>query len=230
MEKACYKFLIVIIIIIIISYFYSEQSSARSAERSDFIIFIIFITARGLGIRQWRHRAFCVSRQHRLCRLWPSHRLWIKVYRRWITNNFPCKWHTSTTSGSKSSPRKIFHRNSSGARTPTSNSAWTTKDSRRRRQQETAEQKEHRLAQQETEEQEIGIRGIMIVHCRKPIPADICRSKSAKFQLCITARTIIIFRRTAPGQICSLFLSFSNSGRRNNAKSAYQYTVNNNTT
>ncbi|CAH3019458.1 unnamed protein product, partial [Porites evermanni] len=53
---------------------------------------------------------------------------------------------------------------------------------RRRRQQETAEQKEHRLAQrrqrrqQETEEQEIGIRGIMIVHCRKPIPADICRS------------------------------------------------------
>ena len=58
---------------------------------------------------------------HRLC-------LWIKVNRRWITNNFPCKWHTSTTSGSKSSPRKIFHRNSSGARTPTSNSAWTTKE------------------------------------------------------------------------------------------------------
>ena len=98
---------------------------------------------------------------------------------------------------------------------------------RRRRQQETAEQKEHRLAQrrqrrqQETEEQEIGIRGIMIVHCRKPIPTDICRSKSAKFQLCITARRIIIFRRTAPGHICSLFLSFSKSGRRNNAKSAF---------
>ena len=59
---------------------------------------------------------------------------------------------------------------------------------RRRRQQETAEQKEHRLAQrrqrrqQETEEQEIGIRGIMIVHCRKPIPADICRSKSARLR------------------------------------------------
>ena len=51
---------------------------------------------------------------------------------------------------------------------------------RRRRQQETAEQKEHRLAQrrqrrqQETGAQEIGIRGIIIVHCRKPIPADIC--------------------------------------------------------
>ena len=104
---------------------------------------------------------------------------------------------------------------------------------RRRRQQETAEQKEHRLAQrrqrrqQETEEQEIGIRGIMIVHCRKPMPGDIRTSKSAKFQLCITARTIIIFRRT---DICSLFLSFSKSGRRNNAKSAFQCTVNNNTT
>ena len=57
MEKACYKFLIVIIIIII-SYFYSEQSSARSAERSDFIILSrakrvrSLLTARGLGIRQ----------------------------------------------------------------------------------------------------------------------------------------------------------------------------------
>ena len=101
----------------------------------------------------------------------------------------------------------------------------------------------HRLAQrrqrrqQETEEQEIGIRGIMIVlHCRKPrflsfpVSPQIYRSKSAKFQLCITARRIIIFWRTAPGHICSLFLSFSKSGRRNNAKSAFQYTVNNNTT
>ena len=86
---------------------------------------------------------------------------------------------------------------------------------RRRRQQETAEQKEHRLQRRqrrplETEEQKIGSRGIMIVTCRKPLPADICRSKSAKFQLCITAQTIIIFRRTAPGHICSLFLSFLN--------------------
>ena len=114
---------------------------------------------------------------------------------------------------------------------------------RRRRQQETAEQKEHRLAQrrqrrqQETEEQEIGIRGIMIVlHCRKPrflslpVSPPIYRSKSAKFQLCITGRRIMIFRRTAPGHICSLFFSFSKSRHRNNAKSALQYTVNNNTT
>ena len=114
---------------------------------------------------------------------------------------------------------------------------------RRRRQQETAEQKKYRLAQrrqplqQETEEQEIGIRGIMIVlHCRKPrflsllVSSPIYRSKSAKIQLCITARRITIFRRTARGHICSLFLSFSKSGSRNNAKSAFQYTVNNNTT
>ena len=85
---------------------------------------------------------------------------------------------------------------------------------RRRRQQETAEQKEHRLAQrrqrrqQETEEQEIGIRGIMIVHCRKPIPADICRSKAATFQLCITARRIIIFRRTALPYLFLVFVFF----------------------
>ena len=114
---------------------------------------------------------------------------------------------------------------------------------RRRCQQETAEQKEHRLPQrrqrrqQETEEQETGIRGIMIVlHCRKhrflslPVSPPIYRSKSLKFQLCITARRMIIFRRTALGHICSLFFSFSKSRRRNNAKSALQYTVNNNTT
>ena len=53
---------------------------------------------------------------------------WNRVYHRRITNNFPCNRHISTTSGSKSSPRKIFYRNSSGARTLTSNSAWTTKE------------------------------------------------------------------------------------------------------
>ena len=79
-------------------------------------------------------RAFRVSRQHRLLPPFTKahfvfiHRLWNKVYHRWITNNFPCKWLKSTTSGSKSSPRTIFHRNSPGARTPTSNSAWTTKE------------------------------------------------------------------------------------------------------
>ena len=35
---------------------------------------------------------------------------------------------SSTTSGCNSSPSKIFHRNSSGTRTPTWNSAWTTKE------------------------------------------------------------------------------------------------------
>ena len=46
------------------------------------------------------------------------HRLWNNVYNRWITNNLPCKWHitASTASAWKSSPRKIFHWNSSGER------------------------------------------------------------------------------------------------------------------
>ena len=114
---------------------------------------------------------------------------------------------------------------------------------RRRRQQETVEQKEHRLAQrrqrrqQETEEQEIGIRGIMIVlHCRKPrflslpVSPPIYRSKSAKFQLCITARRVTIFRRTAPGHISSLFFFFFlNPEAEIMLNSAFQYTVNNNT-
>ena len=77
---------------------------------------------------------------------------------------------------------------------------------------------------------------MIVLHCRKPrflsvpVSLPIYRSKSAKFQLCITARRIIIFGGTAPGHICSLFFSFFKSGRRNNAKSAFQYTVNNNTT
>ena len=84
------------------------------------------------AVRQCRHGTFCVSRQHRLCRRWPRrifmyyswkavvliHRLWNSVYHRWITNNFPSKWHrtASTASACKSSPRKIFHWNSSGER------------------------------------------------------------------------------------------------------------------
>ena len=63
-----------------------------------------------LGDRQWRHvalchGAFCVSRQHRLCRRWPGRtftlysfradvfirRLWNNIYDQWITSNFLCK-------------------------------------------------------------------------------------------------------------------------------------------
>ena len=124
---------------------------------------------------------FCVSRQHRLCHRWPGriftyyfwkavvfiHRLWNSVYHRWITNNFQCKWHTNTTNGSKSSPRKIFHRNSPGARTPTSNSAWTTREktSTRNRGAERTSLSMHsegnaenkRQRNRGTEEQETGI-------------------------------------------------------------------------
>ena len=44
-------------------------------------------------------------------RRWPKYLFIVcetKFTHRWITNNFPCKWHTSTTSGSKSSPRKVY--------------------------------------------------------------------------------------------------------------------------
>ena len=57
---------------------------------------------------------------------------------------------------------------------------------------------------------------MIVLHCRKPrflslpVSPPIYRSKSAKFQLCITARRIIIFGRTAPGHICSLFFLFLN--------------------
>ena len=46
------------------------------------------------------------------------HRLWNNVYHPWIKNNFPSKWHrtASTASACKSSPRKIFHWNSSRER------------------------------------------------------------------------------------------------------------------
>ena len=44
-------------------------------------------------------------------RRWPKYLFIVcetKFTHRWITNNFPCKWHTSATSGSKSSPRKVY--------------------------------------------------------------------------------------------------------------------------
>ena len=49
---------------------------------------------------------------------------------------------------------------------------------------------------------------MIVLHCRKPrflslpVSPPIYRSKSAKFQLCIMARIVIIFGRTAPGHIC----------------------------
>ena len=193
-----------------------------------------------LGVRQWRHRAFCVSRQHRLRCRWPRRILtclFVVCESKFAIGESRTISHANDTQAQQVAPNPRPGRFSTETLLDWGRRLQTQREQRRRRrQQETAKQKEHRLAQrrqrrqQETGEQEIGIRGIMIVHCRKPIPADICTSKSAKFQLCITARTIIIFRRTAPSHICSLFLSFSKSGRRNNAKSAFQYTVNNNTT
>ena len=99
-----------------------------------------------LGVRQrrhvaLRHEAFFVSRQNRLCRRVFFNRLWNNVYDRWITSNFPCKWHgkASTTSGWKSSPAKIFHWNSSGERRLKFIASGSKKTN--------AKQREHRLAQ-----------------------------------------------------------------------------------
>ena len=94
-------------------------------------------------------------RQSRLCHRWPSrtfmlyswradlffNRLWNNVYNRWIKSNFPCKWHrtASKTSGWKSSPARIFHRNSSGERRLKFIASGSKKT--------TALQTEHRLAQ-----------------------------------------------------------------------------------
>ena len=51
-----------------------------------------------------------------------------------------------------------------------------------------------------------------------------------KFQLCTTARSKIIFMRTALPYLCFAFVFFFKPGGRNNAKYAFQYTFNNNTT
>ena len=189
-----------------------------------------------LGVRQWRHRAFCVSRQQRLRRRWPRRILmclFIVCESKFTIGESRTISHANDTQAQQVAPNPRPGRFSTETPLEWERRLQTQLEQRRRtRQQETAKQKEHRLAQQrqrrqqETEEQEIGIRGVMIVHCRKPMPADICTSKSAKFQLCITARTII-FRQT---DICSLFLSFFKSGHQNNAKCAFQYTVNNKTT
>ena len=75
---------------------------------------------------------------------------------------------------------------------------------------------------------------MIVLHCRKPrflslpVSPPIYRSKSAKFQLCTTAQSIIIFMRTAIPCLCFVCI-FSKSGGRNNAKYAFQYTFNNNT-
>ena len=58
----------------------------------------------------------------------------------------------------------------------------------------------------------------------RAFPAESCRSVCL-VQRSVTSKedgiSLIIFRRTAPARICSLFLSFSKSRRRNNAKSAF---------
>ena len=68
------------------------------------------------------------------------HRLRNNVYDRWITSNFPCKWHrtASTRSGWKSSTAKIFHCNSSGERRLNSSRAEKTTTTTKREAERTS--------------------------------------------------------------------------------------------
>ena len=76
---------------------------------------------------------------------WKAHvfiHLWNNVYNRWITSNFPFRWHrtTSTISDWKSS---IFNRNSSGERRLKFIASREDDDNKKPR----AKHREHRLAQ-----------------------------------------------------------------------------------
>ena len=75
---------------------------------------------------------------------------------------------------------------------------------------------------------------MIVLHCGKPrflslpVSPPIYRSKPVSALYYGPKNNN--FQANCTGHICSLFLSFSKPGRRNNAKSAFQYTVNNNTT
>ena len=83
-----------------------------------------------MGVRQW-----LVSRQHRLRRRWPRRNLiclFIVCESKVTIRESRTISHANDTKAQQVAPnpssRKNFHRNSSGVRTPTSNSAWTTKE------------------------------------------------------------------------------------------------------
>ena len=86
------------------------------------------------------------------------HRLWNSAYDRWITSNFPYKWHTAAAQQVAAIPRQV--RFSTEIPLERERRLEIQREQRRRRrQQEIAERREHRLAQrrqrrqQETEEQ-----------------------------------------------------------------------------
>ena len=86
------------------------------------------------------------------------HRLWNSVYDRWITSNFPYKWHTTAAQQVAAIPRRV--RFSTEIPLERERQLEIQREQRRRRRQlEIAEHRKHRLAQrrqrrqQETEEQ-----------------------------------------------------------------------------
>ena len=145
---------------------------------------------------------------YRLCRRWPRRILMClkKVYHRWITNNFPSKWHKHSKwlqiLAQEDFPPKLLRSENADFKFSVNNEGEDVK--KKPRSRENIAWHSEGNADNKRQEREIGIRGIMIVlHCGKPrflslpVSSPIYWSKSAKFQLCITARSIIIFRRTA---------------------------------
>ena len=73
------------------------------------------------------------------------HRLWNSVYDRWITSNFPFKWHTAAAQQVAAVPRRVRF----STEIPLERECRLEiqrEQRRRRRQQEIAEQREHHLA------------------------------------------------------------------------------------
>ena len=88
--------------------------------------------------------------------------MWLFIYDRWITSNFPFKWHstTSTTSGWKSS---IFNRNSSEELRLKFIASGEDDDNKKPR----AKHKEHRLAKRLAKRRKCrGSDKILQLHCK----------------------------------------------------------------
>ena len=182
-----------------------------------------------LGIHQWRYGAFCVSRQHRLRRQWPRRILmclFIVCESKFTIGESRTISHANDTQAQQVTPNPRPGRFSTETPLERERRLQIRREQRRRKRQQDNKRQRNRRLESEALWSFYTVENPDFLVCRFPRRYI----DQILFQLCITARRIIIFRRTAPGHICSLFLSFSKSGRRNNATSAFQYTVNNNTT
>ena len=110
-----------------------------------------------LGVRQWRHRAFCVSRQHRLRRRWPRRNLMcllIICESKFTIGESRTISHANDTQAQQVAPNPRPRRISTETPLEWERRLQTQRERRRRRQQETAKQKEHCLAQRRQRQQQ----------------------------------------------------------------------------